>query len=122
MRKQGDEWVSPRRSRASHKEDHYGAPHALKVILGALKPKCQESADLRRCADAVLKKIKLRDMGEDGGCEAGEDLKALALQNEQRFAEMERVHREQTREAGLRVQDLEEQAVKMRQQGASMVQ
>ena len=61
-------------------------------------------------------------MGEDGGCEAGEDIKALALQNELRFAEMERVHSVQAREAGLRVQDLEEQAVKMRQQGASMVQ
>ena len=54
----------------------------------------------------------------DGGCQAGVDIKTLALRNEQRFAEMEKG----ALDAGLRVQDLEEQAVKMRQEGASMVQ
>ena len=64
------------------------------------------------------KKFKMRDMGVDGGCQAGVDIKTLALLIEQRFAEMEKG----ALDAGLRVQDLEEQAVKMRQEWASMVQ
>ena len=37
MRRQGDEGGSSRRGRAARKEDHFGVPRALKVILGALK-------------------------------------------------------------------------------------
>ena len=114
MRRHGDEGGSSRRGRATHKDDFFGVPRALKVILAALKPRCQESADLRKCAGAVLRKFNMREMGADGSCEAGVDISILSAQNEQRFAAMELG----AKEAGARVINLEEQAAKMRQEGS----
>ena len=114
FRRHGDGGGSSRRSRATKPDDFLGVPRALKVILGALKPKCQESADLRRCADTVLRKFNMREMGPDGGCEAGVDISILSAQNERRFAEMELG----AKEAGARVINLEEQAARMRKEGA----
>jgi hypothetical protein len=114
MRRHGDEGGSSRRGRATHKDDFFGVPRALKVILAALKPRCQESADLRKCAGAVLRKFNMREMGADGSCEAGVDISILSAQNEQRFAAMELG----AKEAGARVINLEEQAARMRKEGS----
>ncbi len=56
----------------------------------------------------------MREMGPDGGCEAGVDISILAAQNERRFAEMELG----AKEAGARVINLEEQAARMRKEGS----
>ncbi len=112
-RRNHDEGGSSRRGRATDKDDVGGVPRALKVILAALQPKCQESADLRKCAEAVLRKFNLREMGSDGGHEAGGGVWTQASQDAQRFAAMERG----AKEACARVTSLEEQAERMRKEG-----
>ena len=90
-----------------------GVPRALKVILGALQPRCQESADLRKCAEAVLRKFNLREMGQDNDHEAGGDLWTRPAQDALRLAAMERG----AKEACARVTGLEEQAERLRKEG-----
>ncbi len=64
--------VSPRRRRqVAAKATHNGFPQALKVILGALRPSCLESAELWKCADAVLKKFRLREHGNEAAVVVG---------------------------------------------------
>jgi hypothetical protein len=114
FRRHGDEGGSARRGRATGKDDFYGVPRALKFILAALQPKCQESADLRKCAASVLRKFNMREMGPDGSGEAGVDIEAMSVQNEKRFAAMELG----AKEAAARVIDLEQQATRMLKEGA----
>jgi hypothetical protein len=112
-RRNYDDGGSSRRGRATDKDDVGGVPRALKVILGALQPKCQESADLRKCAEAVLRKFNLREMGQDCGHETGGDVWTQPAQEALRFAAMERG----AKEACARVTSLEEQTERLRKEG-----
>jgi hypothetical protein len=85
-------------------------PRALKVIMGSLQPKCKESIELRKCAEAVLKKFKMREMVQDseemdGGTRWAQDAA--------RWVAMERG----AKEACARATGLEEQAEQLRKEG-----
>ena len=112
-RSRRDEGTHFRRGRASDKDDVGGVPRALKVILGALQPRCQESADLRKCAEAVLRKFNLREMGQDIDHEAGGDVWTRPAQDALRLEAMERG----AKEACERVAGLEEQTERLRKEG-----
>jgi hypothetical protein len=112
-RSRRDEGAHSRRGRASDKDDAGGVPRALKVILGALQPRCQESADLRKCAEAVLRKFNLREMGQDIDHEAGGDVWTRPAQDALRLEAMERG----AKEACARVAGLEEQTERLRKEG-----
>jgi hypothetical protein len=112
-RSRREEGTHGRRGRASDKDDVGGVPRALKVILGSLQPKCQESVDLRKCAEAVLRKFKLRDMGQYIDHEAGGDDWTRPAQDSLRWEAMERG----AKEACERVAGLEEQTERLRKEG-----